>query len=253
MGVSMDFLMNLIQLGLDAGILALCCEVVFRQKVEIKAKDFFVFPILLVLCVVPRVDFSIGANMTASFRSEGFEILPADNIVGLLFLIFAVLLLSSIFFGSKSSGTVFCGTMAAFSIFLFVKCLCAVLFAVCGATDILLLLGSRIAALCLIVELKKELETMARGAMRNEANEYISLEQEKMKLSPKREDWRYVLFPVWTLTYPGKDGKVYYYAMNGQTGTINGDFPFERKKALLTSVVSALFVLIFMLVGGYFS
>ena len=102
-------------------------------------------------------------------------------------------------------------------------------------------------------ELKKELETMARGAMRNEANEYLSLEQEKMKLSPKREDWRYVLFPVWTLTYPGKDGKVYYYAMNGQTGTINGDFPFERKKALLTSVVSALFVLIFMLVGGYFS
>ena len=102
-------------------------------------------------------------------------------------------------------------------------------------------------------ELKKELEMMARGAMRNEANEYLSLEQEKMKLSPKREDWRYVLFPVWTLTYPGKDGKVYYYAMNGQTGTINGDFPFERKKALLTSVVSALFVLIFMLVGGYFS
>ena len=90
MGVSMDFLMNLIQLGLDAGILALCCEVVFRQRAEIKAKDFFIFPILLVLCVVPRVDFSVEANMTASFRSEGFEILPADNIVGLLFLIFAV-------------------------------------------------------------------------------------------------------------------------------------------------------------------
>ena len=154
MGVNMNFLMNLIQLGLDVGILALCCEAVFRQKSEIKAKDFFIFPILLVLCVVPRVDFSVGANMTASFRSEGFEILPADNIVGLLFLIFAVLLLSSIFFGSKSSGTVFCGTMAAFSIFLFVKCLCAVLFAVCGATDDLLMLGGRIAALCLIVVLE---------------------------------------------------------------------------------------------------
>ena len=154
MGVNMNFLMNLIQLGLDVGILALCCEAVFRQKSEIKAKDFFIFPILLVLCVVPRVDFSVGANMTASFRSEGFEILPADNIVGLLFLIFAVLLLSSIFFGSKSSGTVFRGTMAAFSIFLFVKCLCAVLFAVCGATDDLLMLGGRIAALCLIVVLE---------------------------------------------------------------------------------------------------
>ena len=146
--------MNLIQLGLDAGILALCCEVVFRQKAEIKAKEFFIFPIFLVICVVTRMDFSIGANMTASFRSEGFEMLPADNIVGLLFLVFAVLLLSSICFGSKSSGTVFCGTMAAFSVFLFVKCLCTVLFAACGATDILLLLSSRITALCLIVVLE---------------------------------------------------------------------------------------------------
>lgn len=146
----MDFLMNLIQLGLDAGILALCCEVVFRQRAEMRMKDFSIFPILLVLCAVPRVNFSIGTDMTASFHSEGFEILPADNIVGLLFLIFAVLLLSSIFFGPRPSGTVFCGTMAAFSIFMFVKCLCAVLFAVCGATDSLLMLGSRIAALCLM-------------------------------------------------------------------------------------------------------
>ena len=47
MGVNMNFLMNLIQLGLDVGILALCCEAIFRQKSEIKAKDFFIFPILL--------------------------------------------------------------------------------------------------------------------------------------------------------------------------------------------------------------
>ena len=83
--------------------------------------------------------------------------------------------------------------------------------------------------------------------------EQAQIAPEKMKLSPKREDWRYVLFPVWTLTYPGKDGKVYYYAMNGQTGTINGDFPYERKRALLTSAVSALLVLIVMLIGGYFA
>lgn len=101
-------------------------------------------------------------------------------------------------------------------------------------------------------EMKQELNTMVRGAMKNEAGEYVSLEQEKMKIFPKREEWNYVLFPVWTLTYPGKDGKIYYYAMNGQTGTINGDFPFERRKAVLTSAVSALVVLILMLLGGYF-
>lgn len=153
MGVSMDFFMNLIQLGLDAGILTLCCEVVFRQRAEVRIKDFFILPIFVIIFVVTRVDFIFSAKMTASFRREGFEILPVDNIVVLLFLIFSVLLLSSIFFDSKSSGTVFCGTMAAFSIFLFVKCLCAILFAVCGATDILLLLGSRIAALCLMIVL----------------------------------------------------------------------------------------------------
>ena len=43
----MNFLMNLIQLGLDVGILALCCEAVFRQKSEIKAKDFLIFPFFL--------------------------------------------------------------------------------------------------------------------------------------------------------------------------------------------------------------
>lgn len=47
MGVNMNFLMNLIQLGLDVGILALCCEAVFRQKSEIKAKDFSFFPFFL--------------------------------------------------------------------------------------------------------------------------------------------------------------------------------------------------------------
>lgn len=81
----------------------------------------------------------------------------------------------------------------------------------------------------------------------------ISPSSRKNEPFPEAGELAYVLFPVWTLTYPGKDGKVYYYAMNGQTGTINGDFPYERKRALLTSAVSALLVLIVMLIGGYFA
>lgn len=153
MGVNMDFLINLILLGLDAGILTLCCEAAFRQRKEGGARYFFIFSKLFVLCVIPSVDFSVGSNITASFRTEGFEILPVNNIVGLLFLVFAVLLLNSIIFGSNPSGMVFCGTMTAFSIYLSVKCLCIIIFAVCGATNIILLLGSRIAALCLMIVL----------------------------------------------------------------------------------------------------
>lgn len=150
----MDFLMALFQVGLDAGILTLCCEFVFRQRAERKGRDFFIFPVFLVLCASTRMDIAVGADLTTAFRTEGFEILPSDNLAGLLYLILTALLLNSIFFRSKSNGTVLCGTMASFSIFLFIKCLCAVLFAVCGAADASLMLGSRIAALGLVVILE---------------------------------------------------------------------------------------------------
>lgn len=146
----MVVLSNLIQLGLDAGILAFCCEVVFKERAKRRVMDFLIFPVLFGICVVPRVTFSAGETMTADFRTEGIEILPTDNIAGLMFLLFAVLLLSSVFSGAKSNKVVFCGTMAAFSVFLLIKCLCVVFFAVCGAADTTLTIGSRIAALCLM-------------------------------------------------------------------------------------------------------
>mgnify|MGYP000882401757 CR=1 FL=1 len=62
----------------------------------------------------------------------------------------------------------------------------------------------------------------------------------------------YALLPVWMLHTRWKE-QDFLFAMNGQTGTINGDFPYERKRALLTSAVSALLVLIVMLIGGYFA
>lgn len=148
----MDLVTNLIALGLDAGILALCCEGVFRQRSKAKARDLFLFPILFLLCMIPRVDFIAGREgMITSFPIQGLEILPVDGLAGLLFLIFSVLLLNSIFFSHRASGHILCGTMAVFSIYLLLKCLCVVFFAVCGAMGILLLLGSRILSLCLLL------------------------------------------------------------------------------------------------------
>ena len=146
----MDAVVDLVQLGLDAGILALCCEAVFRQRAEGKARDFLLFPILFLFCIVTRVNFTAGKTMTASFQGEGLEILPANSLTGLLFLVFALLLLNSIYFERKSVGYIFCGTMAVFSVYLFVKCLCVVLAAVCGASGTLLLTGSRVVSLCFV-------------------------------------------------------------------------------------------------------
>lgn len=82
--------MNLIQLGLDAGILALCCEVVFRQKAEIKAKEFFIFPIFLVICVVTRMDFSNILRMTE--RYHGKILTRNESILNENYVVFGVLM-----------------------------------------------------------------------------------------------------------------------------------------------------------------
>ncbi len=67
-------------------------------------------------------------------------------------------------------------------------------------------------------------------------------------------EYRYTLLPAWIMTYrhKGKDNKVYYYAMNGQTKAVCGVLPIDKKKLLthcgiIFGVVAAL-----MLLGGYF-
>ncbi len=46
----------------------------------------------------------------------------------------------------------------------------------------------------------------------------------------KEEKWRYVLLPVWMLTYKNSKDDIYYYAVNGQTGEVCGKLPLDNKK-----------------------
>ncbi len=63
---------------------------------------------------------------------------------------------------------------------------------------------------------------------------------------------RYVLVPIWTLTYRDRKGSLYYYALNGQNGKVAGKFPLDygRLAALFFAVMVP--VLILCLIGGYF-
>ncbi|MCM1054458.1 MAG: hypothetical protein NC394_02950 [Bacteroides sp.] len=46
--------------------------------------------------------------------------------------------------------------------------------------------------------------------------------------------WKYVMLPMWFLSYHYKD-KMYYYAMNGQTGKFGGTLPINKLKLILFS------------------
>ena len=64
---------------------------------------------------------------------------------------------------------------------------------------------------------------------------------------------RYVLLPVWVLTWKGgKDGVPYYYLMNGQTGKVCGKLPIDWKKVIMTAVGAGAAVFAALLAGGMF-
>ena len=64
--------------------------------------------------------------------------------------------------------------------------------------------------------------------------------------------WRYALLPVWTFTYQDKkDDKMYYFALNGQTGKTCGRLPVDRGKLALLFFEIFIPVFLFFAVVGY--
>lgn len=102
-------------------------------------------------------------------------------------------------------------------------------------------------------EVEQEVREFAMSSLRSSADGYSSLNIQNQRADLQDVQWHYGLFPVWTLTYKGpKDGKIYYFALNGQTGKVCGEIPVDGRKlcVLFLSVFLPIFIL--LLVGGYF-
>lgn len=97
-------------------------------------------------------------------------------------------------------------------------------------------------------EMRKDAETLLRGSISG----YTHVSVNSCNFNARRELWQYVLLPVWTLTYQGRDGNIYYYSMNGQTGEVYGELPIDKGRIWGLAAVVALIVLVIVLMGGYF-
>ena len=63
-------------------------------------------------------------------------------------------------------------------------------------------------------------------------------------------DWRYIMLPVWFMTYKYKN-KMYEFAINGQTGKLAGTPPLSKGRLLLFSgAIGAAVMALFTIVGG---
>ncbi len=106
----------------------------------------------------------------------------------------------------------------------------------------------------------EELDEVTRGEfvgyatemMRSTVANHPGVSNERPQLWWTDLKWRYCLLPVWVLTYRQEDDeKVYYYAMNGQTGKVNGELPVDKRRlrrkaflfGLITFAVTALLVI----------
>lgn len=144
-------ILHLFQIILDTALLFLCCEGLFRDKTDRRRKDFLLFPLLFLFCMAARVSVIAGAQAEDLFLAKGFEIAPADNLISSLFLMLVVLLMTSIYYKPVSEGYTFCGTMAAFSLYLLLRTVSIVILFLCRATGNWLLFGCRILSLAFVL------------------------------------------------------------------------------------------------------
>lgn len=98
-------------------------------------------------------------------------------------------------------------------------------------------------------DMEQEVRKYVPGLM-EKSGEYSSLTG-KTDFSVTCQRMRYVLLPAWVLTYQGRTkDKPYYFMMNGQTGTVCGRLPLDRKKLLLTSLLLGAVILGILCLGG---
>lgn len=100
--------------------------------------------------------------------------------------------------------------------------------------------------------MKESMQKSAERLMRETVDGYNSVTVNHFQAIPKKENWSYALFPVWTVTYKGRNGKMYYYSMNGQNGKVCGELPIDYRKLTVVSAVAAAAAFALVLIGGFF-
>ena len=102
-------------------------------------------------------------------------------------------------------------------------------------------------------EAEKEVKDYAVQNLTSTVSGYNSVRVQNSETSIRDAKWQYALLPVWVMTYRHKEnGKVYYFAMNGQTGKICGKLPVDKGKlaGLFAGIFFPLFA--FLMIGGWF-
>ncbi|MHC5248834.1 TFIIB-type zinc ribbon-containing protein [Enterococcus sp. LJL90] len=103
-------------------------------------------------------------------------------------------------------------------------------------------------------EVRGNLKDYSEDLLRDTVAGYATVTNVNTNIAIENENNRYLLLPVWLVTYRsnGDGKKVYFYAMNGQTGKVSGILPISSGRLALASLGIFAVVLLIALIGGYF-
>lgn len=103
-------------------------------------------------------------------------------------------------------------------------------------------------------EVSDELRDYGEKKLRETVGSFTTFTKTQQDLTLTETKSSYLLLPVWLVTYRSSDTdkKVFYYAMNGQTGKVSGVLPISYKKLGLVSAGIFLGSFLLFLLGGYF-
>ena len=90
-------------------------------------------------------------------------------------------------------------------------------------------------------------DALIRGTMKD----YSSVSVTSSSMNILRTDWQYMLLPVWFVSFHYQ-GKVYEFAINGQTGKQAGTPPLSKGKLALFCAGVAAAVTLIGTIGGLF-
>lgn len=99
-------------------------------------------------------------------------------------------------------------------------------------------------------DVKKEADSYGGKLLEETIDGHDTTSIRNVTMIKKDENWSYVLLPVWTVTYKGKDGKIYYYSLNGQDGKVFGELPVDYPKVWTTASIIAGVTFVISLIGG---
>lgn len=78
-------------------------------------------------------------------------------------------------------------------------------------------------------EVRSRMQSYAASLLKSSMAGYSSIDGGKMQVNVKKSHWDYALMPIWLLNYR-MGGKLYTFAMNGNTEKVYGEIPVSRGK-----------------------